>query len=70
MDSSSPPTNFIGPYQPLRVIGRGGMGAVYLARHQETGRQVALKVLPPEYAAMPDRVARFLREGMAGARLR
>ncbi|MDH7488701.1 MAG: protein kinase [Anaerolineae bacterium] len=70
MDSSSPPTNCIGPYRPLRVIGRGGMGAVYLAQHQETGREVALKVLPPEYSAMPDRVARFLREGMAGTRLR
>ncbi len=64
------PQNRIGPYRLLRVIGRGGMGAVYLAEHLETHREVALKVLPPEYAAMPDRVARFLREGMAGARLR
>ncbi len=62
--------NRIGPYRLIRVIGRGGMGAVYLAEHQQTHREVALKVLPPEYAAMPDRVARFLREGMAGARLR
>jgi len=62
--------NRIGPYRLIRVIGRGGMGAVYLAEHSDTRRQVALKVLPPEYAAMPDRVARFLREGMAGTRLR
>lgn len=43
---------------------------MYLAEHQETHKEVALKVLPPEYAAMPDRVARFLREGLAGTRLR
>lgn len=70
MGSDGTRQNRIGPYQLVRVIGRGGMGAVYLARHRETGHEVALKVLPPEYAAMPDRVARFLREGMAGTRLR
>lgn len=62
--------NSIGSYRLRRIIGRGGMGAVYLAEHNETHQEVALKVLPPEYAAMPDRVARFLREGMAGTRLR
>lgn len=70
MITESSRQNCIGPYRLIRVIGRGGMGAVYLAEHQQTRKEVALKVLPPEYAAMPDRVARFLREGMAGTRLR
>lgn len=70
METNSIARECIGPYHLRRVIGRGGMGAVYLAEHKDTHQQVALKVLPPEYAVMPDRVARFLREGMAGVRLR
>jgi len=58
-----------GPYTVVGIVGRGGMGAVYLAEDTRDKRQVALKVLPPEYADTPDRVARFLREGMAGTRL-
>jgi len=38
------------------------MGAVYVARHQETGRQVALKLMLPKVAASPRGVERFLRE--------
>jgi len=70
LDAKDIARNSIGAYHLRRIIGRGGMGAVYLAEHKDTHRKVALKVLPPEYAAMPDRVARFLREGMAGTRLR
>jgi hypothetical protein len=49
-------------YTLLRELGRGGAGAVYLARHQDTGRDVALKVMLPRVAASPAARARFFRE--------
>ncbi len=54
----------------LSEIGRGGMGAVYLALDRRTQRQVAVKVLPAGYAAGPRGRERFLRETRAMARLR
>lgn len=49
-------------YTLLGELGRGGMGAVYLARHNRTGRKVALKVMLPSVAAGPQAQQRFLRE--------
>jgi len=49
-------------YKIVRELGRGGMGAVYLARHQRTGQQVALKVMLPQVAANPRATESFLRE--------
>jgi serine/threonine protein kinase len=45
-----------------RELGRGGMGAVYLARHLPSGRRVALKVMLPHLADRDDLLARFQRE--------
>lgn len=52
----------IGPYAIERKIGSGGMGAVYLGRHQESGREAAVKVLPPSMAREEGFVHRFSRE--------
>ncbi|MGW0785883.1 protein kinase domain-containing protein [Streptomyces sp. NPDC002913] len=49
-------------YTMIRELGRGGMGAVYLARHESTGAEVALKVMLPKTAADATAQARFLRE--------
>ena len=49
----------IGPYEVSGAIGAGGMGEVYRARDTNLGRDVALKILPPAFALVPDRDARF-----------
>jgi serine/threonine-protein kinase len=49
-------------YRILRELGAGGMGAVYLAEHEETGGQVALKVMLPHVAFMKKSRDVFLRE--------
>jgi serine/threonine-protein kinase len=52
-----------------RLLGRGGMGEVYLARQQSLNRPVALKVLKPELASNPTYLSRFEVEATAVARL-
>lgn len=52
----------IAQYTLLRELGRGGMGAVYLARHQHSGHEVALKLMLPKVATNPNARKRFLRE--------
>lgn len=49
-------------YTTLRELGRGAMGVVYQARHNQTGKLVALKLIVPESAAARSAVDRFLRE--------
>jgi serine/threonine-protein kinase len=49
-------------YTTLRELGRGAMGVVYQARHNQTGQMVALKLIVPESAAARSAVDRFLRE--------
>jgi Tol biopolymer transport system component len=56
-------------YEILHRIGKGGMGEVYSARDTKLGREVALKVLPSEMAADPERRQRFEREAKAVASL-
>jgi Tol biopolymer transport system component len=59
----------LGPYEIVAPLGAGGMGEVYRARDSRLGREVAVKVLPPEYAADPDRLRRFEQEARAVAAL-
>jgi serine/threonine protein kinase/WD40 repeat protein len=56
-------------YKILSRIGAGGMGEVYLAEDTRLGRQVALKVLPPQFTADSDRVRRFVGEARAASAL-
>src|SRR3954469_17936879 len=50
-------------------VGSGGMGTVYVARDTRLDRDVAVKVINPDLAADPDRLARFHREARTIARL-
>lgn len=56
-------------YRIERLLGKGGMGAVYLAMHEGTDRPVALKVIAPQYMLQDEFVARFQREARAAGRL-
>jgi serine/threonine-protein kinase len=59
----------IGHYEVIAKIGEGGMGEVYRARDSRLDREVAIKVLPPEFAKDPERLARFRREARVLASL-
>src|SRR5438128_3484582 len=59
----------LGRYEIRSKLGEGGMGEVYLAEDAELHRKVALKVLPSEVAAHPDRMRRFKQEATAAAAL-
>ncbi|MDA8117102.1 MAG: serine/threonine-protein kinase, partial [Actinomycetota bacterium] len=59
----------LGPYEILSPLGAGGMGEVYRARDTRLGREVAVKVLPVEFAQDPERLRRFEQEARAAAAL-
>jgi serine/threonine protein kinase len=52
----------LGSFECTALLGKGGMGEVYRAKDQKLDRDVAIKVLPEEFAKDADRVARFQRE--------
>jgi serine/threonine protein kinase len=56
-------------YLVTGLIGRGGMGAVYVVEHRVTGKRLAVKCLLPEHSEHPDLVERFLREAQAAGRI-
>src|SRR3954447_10760354 len=59
----------LGPYEIVAALGSGGMGDVYCARDPRLGRDVAVKVLPPDVSDDPDRLRRFEQEARATAAL-
>ncbi len=59
----------VGGYRLGGMLGKGGMGFVFLAEQMSIGRQVALKVLHPNRLGSPQRVEQFLREARTAARL-
>lgn len=59
-----------GRYTIERLLGAGGMGLVFAARHRGLGQKVAIKLLVPELSRDPEAVERFLREARASTLLR
>lgn len=60
----------IGPWHVLRKLGAGGMGTVYLGRHEDTGQEAAVKVLSAALAREGGTVDRFVREMETMSQLR
>jgi eukaryotic-like serine/threonine-protein kinase len=56
-------------YRIVELVAMGGMGAVYRGEHLRMRKRVAIKVLHPDIEGLPDLVARFEREAVAGAQL-
>ena len=58
-----------GRYEAPRLVGRGGMGEIYVARDHVLGRTVAVKLLVERFAEEPELRERFRREALTAARL-
>jgi serine/threonine-protein kinase len=58
-----------GKYEIIRLVGKGGMGAVFLAHDLTLEREVAIKVLPPDFSTDPQVIKRFQQEAKTAARL-
>jgi serine/threonine protein kinase len=59
----------LGPYELAEPLGAGGMGEVYRARDMRLGRDVAIKLLPQDFAKEEDRLRRFQVEAQATSTL-
>jgi len=60
---------FLGKYKLIELLGRGGMGSVFLAQHTMMNRRVALKILSRQFGKDPDALERFFSEARAAAAL-
>ena len=69
-DSLVPGSHFTNRFVVDRILGRGGMGVVFAARHVELDELVAVKVMLPEIAANSETAARFFREARASVRIK
>ncbi|MCC6526531.1 MAG: protein kinase [Polyangiaceae bacterium] len=69
LDPLEPGSVISGKYEISRLLGEGGMGLVYEARHLRLGHRVAIKILHPDANEAPSHAARFEREARAAARL-
>ncbi|HMA41567.1 MAG TPA: protein kinase [Gemmatimonadales bacterium] len=58
-----------GKYEIIRLVGKGGMGAVFLAQDLTLEREVAIKVLPPDFSTDPQVIKRFQQEAKTAAKL-
>src|ERR1044071_4099445 len=63
------PGDRLGPYEILALLGKGGMGEVFRATDTRLHRAVAIKILPHDRVADPDRKRRFLQEARAASAL-
>ncbi len=63
------PGTRLGPYEVIAPLGAGGMGEVYRAEDLRLKRPVAIKVLPSDLAADPERLTRFAQEARAASAL-
>ena len=61
------PSVIAGRYKVEKLLGEGGMGAVYLVTHTAMRKRFAMKVLHTQTAKLPEMAARFEREAMAAA---
>jgi eukaryotic-like serine/threonine-protein kinase len=69
MNKELPAGSTLSHYRIASILGAGGMGEVYLAHDTKLDRKVALKILPADVAANPDRLRRFVQEAKAAAAL-
>ena len=63
------PGTRLGPYEILAPLGAGGMGEVYRARDPRLDRDIAIKVIPSDFAREPERMRRFEAEARTASRL-
>ena len=60
----------LGNYRVVERLGEGGMGVVYVGRHETLGRRVVVKVLQPDLSSHAEMVQRFFNEAQAATEIR